>query len=241
MDNLVIENLIKIARSEIEQIQELNFFDSFALEMTNILILQQSKQKLSFLTTEAMIWLLGILFLVPINLLVFQKWLLYSNQFRGFAIVISLSAIFSCGILLCLNFFLWQRAKKLKNIAIILNKIERYNSLIQNLQLITRLNTLSGVVVENNGRSASEITTALQLTKDSLLKSLEIENFVLENQQLKIQERYQLFNNLEEDLVQFMSLPNEESNIEYQQLLIETIQIGLSVHQEVRKNVTLFS
>lgn len=241
MDNLVIKDILKIDRSEIEQILELNFFNSLALEMSDILLLHQSKHKLSFLISEVTIWFLGILFLVPINLLIFQKWLLHSNQFQGFAIVIILSAMLSLGILLCLNSFLWQRAKKLKNLAIILNKIEDYNSLIQNLQLITKFNTLSTVAHKNKHQSASEITTALQLTKDSLLKSLEIENFILENQQLKLQERYQLLNNLEDNLVQFMSLPNEQSNTEYQQLLAETIQIGLSVHQEVRKNITRFS
>lgn len=238
MNNSVIRDILKIDRSELEQILELNFFDSLALEMTDILLLHQSKHKLSFLITEAIIWFLGILFLVPINLLFFQRWLLYSNQFQGFAIVIILSAMLSLGILLCSNFFLWQRAKKLKNIAVILNKIEDYNSLIQNLQLITKFNTLSTIATQNSHQSTSEISTALQLTKDSLLKSLEIENFILENQQLKLQERYQLFNNLEDNLVQFMSLPNEQSNTEYQQLLTETIQIGLSVHQEVRKNIT---
>ena len=236
--NLVIEDILKINRLEIEQILQLNFFNSIALEMTDILILRQSKQKLSFLVTEAVILFLGILFLVPINLLIFQRWLLYSNQLQGFAIVIIGSAILSLGILLCLNFFLWQRAKKFKNIAIVLNKIEDYNRSIQNLQLITKLNTLSTVDCKNKHQSASEITTALKLTKDSLLKSLEIENFILENQQLKLQERYQLLNNLEDDLVRFMSLPNEQSNIEYQQLLTEAIQLGLSVHQEMRKHIT---
>ena len=145
--------------------------------------------------------------------------------------MIILSAMLSLGILLCLNFFLWQRAKKIKNIAVIFLKIKDYNSLIKNLQLITKLNTLSTVDCKNKYQSASEITTALQLTKDSLLKSLE-------NQQLKLQERYQLFNNLEDNLVRFMSLPNEQNSTEYQQLLAETIQIALSVHQEVRKNIT---
>ena len=238
MDNLVIEDILKIDRSELEQILELNFFNSLALEITALLILQQSKQKISFFITEAIIWFLCILFLVPINLLIFQQWLLHSNQLRGFAIVIIGSVISSLGILLCLNFFLWQRAKKLKSLALILNKIEGYNSLIQNLQLITKFHNISTVATPNSSQSASEITIALKLTKDSLLKSLEIENFILENQQLKLQDRYQLFNNLEDDLVRFMSLPNEQNETEYQQLLAEAIQIGLSVHQEVRKHIT---
>ena len=52
-------------------------------------------------------------------------------------------------------------------------------------------------------------------------------------------DRYQLFANLEDNLIQFLSLPNNHDHSEYQQLLIEAIQIGLSVHQEVRKIQTL--
>ncbi|MGK7934384.1 MAG: hypothetical protein AB4206_01020 [Xenococcaceae cyanobacterium] len=57
--------------------------------------------------------------------------------------------------------------------------------------------------------------------------------------QENISDRYQLFTNLEDDLVQFLSSSNDSHYSEYQQLLTEVIQIGLSVHQEVRKIQTL--
>ena len=243
MNNLVVAENLQINQSELEQILEFNFFDTWALEMTNVLILRQHKNKLSFIFSEFVIWFLGILFLVPIQLLIFQQWLLHGNQIRGFITVISLSAIISLGILVSFNLFLWQQAKKLKSIAIILDKIDAYNRLIQNLQVVTKFNSLSTVVTQNSDRSSLGISTALQTTKDSLLKSLELEKFILHNQQLQLQDRYQLLNSLEDNLVQFMSISNKnkQNETEYQQLLAEVIQIGLSVHREVRKNISLSS
>ncbi|VEP12105.1 conserved hypothetical protein [Hyella patelloides LEGE 07179] len=239
MKKLVAWDGLQIKSTELERVLQFGFFDSLALEMTNVLILRYHKNKLSFFLSEAALGFLGILFLVPINLLILQKWLLYSNQLQGFIIIIGISIILSLALLLGLNLYLWQQAKQLKSIATTLNKIDDYNRLINNFQLLTKFNTLSTVTTQDNSESSSEITTALQTTKDSLLNSLELEKFVLCNQELQSQDRYQLLNNLEDDLVQLMSLSSQQNETEYQQLLAEAIQIGLTVHQEVRKNMTL--
>jgi hypothetical protein len=238
MHNSLTWDRLKIEQPEIESILQCNLFDNLAIEMANLLISHQSKNKLSFVLTEATLVFLGTLFLVPINLLIGQKWLSYHNQFYGFAIVISLSLTLALTFLLALNLWLWRQAKKIKNIAAILQKIARYNHLIQNFQLLTKFNNLSTVDNDKKSQSNSDIVTTLQVTKDSLLKSLELENFILHNQQLQSQERYQLLNNLEDDLVQFMSLSNQKNTTEYQQLLAEAIAIGLSVHQELRQKIS---
>jgi hypothetical protein len=46
--------------------------------------------------------------------------------------------------------------------------------------------------------------------------------------------RYQLLANLEFGLINLESFSPNESN-DYQQLLTEVVEIGLSIHQEVRK------
>jgi hypothetical protein len=235
-DSLNWEHL-KIKQSEIEDILECNLFDNLAIEMANLLILHQGKNKLSFLLTEATLGFLGTLFLVPINLLVGQKWLSSNNQFQSFALAICLALIFALAFLLTLNLFLWKQAQKIKNIAAILEKITRYNHLIQNFQLLTKFNNLSTIANAHKSQSNTDMVTALQITKESLLKSLELENLVLHNQQLQSQQRYQLLNSLEDDLVQFMSQSNQQNTTEYQQLLAEVMTIGLSVHQELRQNI----
>ena len=55
--------------------------------MAKFVILSHNQNKLSFLITEATLGFLGILFLVPINLLLGQKWFSTQNQFYGFITV----------------------------------------------------------------------------------------------------------------------------------------------------------
>jgi hypothetical protein len=237
MHNSLTWDCLKIKQPEIEGILECNLFDNLAIEMANLLILHQSQNKLSFLLTETTIGFLGTLFLVPINLLIGQKWLAYNNQFQSFALAICLALIFSLASLLTLNLLLWRQAKKIKNIAAILEKIARYNHLIQNFQLLTKFNNLSTIVGDREFQSNTEMVTALNITKETLLKSLELESLVLHNQQLQSQQRYQLLNNLENDLVQFMSQSDRQNTTEDRQLLTEIMTIGLSVHQELRQNI----
>lgn len=241
MKNLVEANALDISATEIEDILQFDLGTSLALEMAHVLILRHREKYLSFWLLEAALMFLGTLFLVPINLLIWQKWLSDSNQLQSFIIVISCSTILSFAILLCFNGYLWQKAKKLKTIAIILKKIAGYNCLIENLQLMTAFNSLSAISPPNSDRSSLEIATALQITKDSLLKSIEIEKFILRDRRLQLKERYQLFNNLEADLIEYMSFSNRQNTTENSQLLAEAIQIGLSVHKELRKNITLSS
>ena len=99
-----------------------------------------------------------------------------------------------------------------------------------------------GVISES--WSISELKTALNLTKNSLLKSIELETF-LDHHQIKsnyasvsFKNRYQLLANLEHNLIN-LSLPETDSHQEYQQLLNEAVNIGLSVHQEMRKITTI--
>ena len=241
MKNLVEANDLFISPTEIEDILQFNFGTSLALEMARVLILRHKERYQSFWLLEAALLFLGMLFLVPINLLIWQKWLSDSNQLQSFIRVISCSIILSFAILLYFNGYLWQKAKKLKTIAIILKKIEGYNCLIKNLQLMAIFNNLSTISLPNSDRTSSEIATALQITKDSLLKSIEIEKLILRDRRLQLRERYQLFNNLEADLIEYMSFSHRQNTTENSQLLAEAIEIGLSVHKELRKNITLSS
>ncbi|MDJ0687321.1 MAG: hypothetical protein QNJ41_02315 [Xenococcaceae cyanobacterium MO_188.B32] len=164
-----------------------------------------------------------------------------TNNTGGFFLILGISLLFSTIGLSILNYHLWLRAKKLKSLAIILEKIEQYNQLINNLKLVNQINRLNysdNNTTQSDFKQLSEIKAALKLTKVSLLKSIDLEKIVNLTQK-NIGGRDQLFTNLEDDLIQFLSWPKNNYHSEYQQLLTEAVQIGLSVHQEVRKIQTL--
>ena len=241
MRNSVNWDELRITQSELDNLWELDLFSSWAIDLSRVLILYKRQELKSLLITEISILFLSLVLFFPLNLIIFRHLGFLANNLSGFIGILAIAIIFSAALLLFLNYYLWLRAKKIKNLTIILDKIDRYNQLINNLQIITQINHLNRTDFsdgENELELSSEIKTALGSTKTSLIKSIEIEKIINLNQQFP-SDRYQSFANLEDNLIQFLSLPNHNSHSEYQQLLTEAIQIGLSVHQEVRKIQTL--
>jgi hypothetical protein len=231
---------IQIKQAELDSVFHLNLFSTWAIDISRLILLHKRKYLKSVLITEISLLFLGLLLFFPVNLILLGNLNLLTNNISGFILIVAIAIVFSTILLLILNYYLWQKAKNLKSLTLILEKINDYNCLIDNLKIITELNSLNSTneVAQNNLNLSSEIKTALTLTKDSLIKSIELEKFINRNRTIR-RDSYQLFNNLEENLIQFISLPHHNLNNDYQKALGDIIQIGLSVHQEIRKIQTL--
>ena len=138
-----------------------------------------------------------------------------------------------------INYYLWHKAKQLKVLAILLEKVKQYNNLLANLKLVAKLNMINfnDSLNQEISNSIPELKNALELTKNSLIKSIELETMIYRDRHL-INNRYQLLATLESGLVNLGSLSSNDAN-EYQKLISEAIAIGLSIHQEVRKTQIL--
>ncbi|MGD1920032.1 MAG: hypothetical protein ACFCAD_14745, partial [Pleurocapsa sp.] len=95
-------------------------------------------------------------------------------------------------ILFIFNFYLWQKAKRIKLLSRLLEKIADYNNLINNFQLLAKINRLSSQNIDiaknqitNNLQAIDELKEVLELTKTSLLNSVELESFIYNNPQVK--------------------------------------------------------
>ncbi len=259
---------LKISQAELDKIVELNIISTWAMVLSRVFLLRQGEYRQSLIFTESSFLFIGLLFFFPINLITFRKLGLLNNNSSGFILVIVSTFILSSFFLTIFNYYLWQKAKKIKTLAKLVAKVDKYNDLISNFQILANLNLITndnsrfnsqtltekskseitpsllqdGVISES--WSISELKTALNLTKNSLLKSIELETF-LDHHQIKsnyasvsFKNRYQLLANLEHNLIN-LSLPETDSHQEYQQLLNEAVNIGLSVHQEMRKITTI--
>ena len=235
---------LKISQAELDEIFELDILSTWAIELGRVVILKKPEYLKSLLFTEGSILLINLLFFFPINLIIFRNLGWLENDFSGLTLVLISATVLSILLAILFNYYLWHKAKKLKVLATLLAKIAQYNRLIDNLQLFAELTYLTTSNPDNtqkiiyNSQSEAELKTALSLTRNSLIKSIELEKIINQNQQLK-GDRYLLLANLEHNLINFVSLPHDTSNDEYQQLLTEVVDIGLSVHQEIRKIQTL--
>ncbi|MDJ0532823.1 MAG: hypothetical protein QNJ70_10060 [Xenococcaceae cyanobacterium MO_207.B15] len=236
---------LEISPAELEELLNFDLLSTWAIDISRVFLLRQAKYRNSLLFTEGCYLFLVFILLFPINLIIFRNFGWLTNNTNGLILVLASTGFLSCLLLLFLNYHLWLKAKKLKVFAIIIKKVNQYNDLIEHLKLAAELNSLSSQKYGNkkaqetinNSSSEIELETALTLTKNSLIKSIELEKIITRDRNLA-KNRYQLLANLETSLVNLGSLSQPESD-DYQQLLSESIEIGLSVHQEIRKTKTL--
>ena len=230
---------LKISQAELDRVLNIGIVFNWAIAFTRILILRQSQYWQSFILTQSTFLFLNLLFFFPINLIVFRKLGWLDNNATGLITVSIATAIWSFISTIVCNYYLWQKAKKLKLLSKLLTKVERYNQLIDNFGFITNVSLLNNTG-SNNSLSLTKFRTALNLTKNSLLKSIELESFVYRYQQNTLRHRtfksdnYEgLLADLEDDLITWSSL--EIDCTQHRHLLDEAIDLGLSVHQEVKK------
>lgn len=237
---------LEISQTELDELVNFDLLSDWAINISHVFLLRRKKYYKSLLMTEGVYLFLIFLLLFPINLITFRNFNWLSNNINGFSLVLATTVFLSILILLILNYYLWHQAKRLKVFAVLLEKVRQYNNLINNLKIVAQLNNFgSDIQSIDNSQAQTELKTVLNLTKNSLIKSIELEKVIHRvhavNSEMNYQttnNRYQLLANLESGLINLESLTQYDTD-NYQQLLSEAIEIGLSVHQEIRKTQTL--
>ncbi|WP_036485612.1 hypothetical protein [Myxosarcina sp. GI1] len=233
---------LQIEQSELDNLLKFNILSTWALDFARVTMLHQKKARISLLFTQASILFLILLLFFPINLIIFRNLGWLSNNISGLILLLLSTIVCSLSIALLFNYYLWRLAKQLKVFAILLDKVERYNHLIDSLKLLSEIESVKyndeRDALAANLQSRAELTTALNLTKNSLIKSIELEKVISRDRQFG-NDPYQMLANLENNLINLLSFPQTNSSNEYQQLLTEAVEIGLSVHQEIRKTQSL--
>lgn len=237
---------LNISQAELSAAFEPNLFCSWAIALGNVLILHQPNSRNSILKIAGSCLFISLLLSFPIILIVSRHLGWVSNSIQGLITTLMITVGFSSLFVASFNYYLWRKAKQLKLLINLLSKVKQYNKLIGSFQLLSNINRLNNT---NNTKeiadiqSVIELKSAFRLTKDSLLKSIELENYIythrLTNSEMAFpQNSAQILADLEDNLVHISS-PATAHNLEYQQLLDEAVDLGLSIHQEIKKFCTL--
>jgi hypothetical protein len=147
-----------------------------------------------------------------------------------------LTELFALGLLLTFgNVYLWKQCQKVKSLARLMDEVDKYNGVIQAITLVDELELVGNSTTQLNHLSnRQEVVEALKVTKESLISALRVQR-ILRRHKSFIGSRYELLANLENNLNTLMSFEVSNHASEYGRLLNESLQIGMSVHKEVRK------
>jgi len=223
---------LKIPEKELEDLSGIALSDGFAADFYRPAALGDGKKLFSLLLNELLIFCLTLVVSLPVALLANQHNVGSFSDAEIFVRVLQITLGLSLAITVAWNVYKWVKAKPLATLADLLDEVEKYHEVIQALDIIDRL-TAAGNLQANLIKRRDAIE-ALQITRESLVCALRTERILRENKDF-IGRRYELFANIESNLAALMAVDVSDRATEYGRLLNEALEIGMSVHKEVRK------
>ena len=223
---------LRIPEKELEDLSGIALSDGFSGNFYRPATLRDGKKLFALLLHELLIFCLTLVVSLPVALLVNKHGADSVSDAAIFVRVLQITLGLSLATTVAWNVYQWVKEKPLATLAGLLDEVEKYHEVLQALDIIDRL-TAAGNLQANliNRQDAIE---ALKITRESLVSALKTERILRENQEF-IDRRYELFANIESNLAALMAMDVSDRATEYGRLLNEALEIGMSVHKEVRK------
>ena len=230
-------NQLQITKAELERVFEPNIIDELAIAFSSVLYFKHSRDSNGLLLATGSFFFISLLLLFPVNLIVLRQLGLVNNNF-GLILVLLLSTCISILLLIVSSLYLYRKAKKIKRLTTLLNKVKQYNQIINSFNLLANISSIANSK-NTSYKNTIELKSVLNLTKNTLLESIKLENFLYRHQTWEIPNDYS-YNPLQllayfEDNLASLSFEETERNTEYKQLLEDAVDLSLSVRQEMRK------
>ncbi|MEG4005009.1 hypothetical protein QUA41_02710 [Microcoleus sp. Pol11C1] len=223
---------LKISEKELEDLSGIALSDGFAADFYRPAVLRDGKKLFSLLLNELLIFCVTLVVSLPVALLANKHNVGSFSDAEIFVRVLQITLGLSLAITVAWNIYKWVKAKPLATLAGLLDEVEKYHEVIQALYIIDRLTDAGNL--QANLINRGDAIEALKITRESLVCALKTERILRENQQF-IGRRYELFANIESNLAALMAVDVSDRATEYGRLLNEALEIGMSVHKEVRK------
>lgn len=185
--------------------------------------LKSSRSRLNFFLGE----LIVSLALTPI--LVGFLYLFVLRPLLGSSLLAAIAALLIIPFLIIAGRWLWRVRTTPKVLVALLDDVDRYHATLKAIEISDRLAEAGS----SGGTSGDRQTliSALQLTRNDLVRALQTERILRENQEFLATNPTIFANNL----TAIQSLRVSQKASEYGRLLDEALQIGVSIREEMQK------
>lgn len=200
-------------------------------------VFRSTSRSLQFLFTEVLVFALLFIFTLPIGLAVTRNSVNSFDQLPVILLFFQATLGSAIVLLTAWNLYMWRRVRQMKPLLRLLDEVDQFNQILGAIEVIDRLNA-----AKNSQQSAfvsatlsdrQQVLSALNLTRDTLVAGLSTEKILRENRGL-LSRSSDLVANIESNLAAIEALSVSDRANDYQQLLQEALQIGISVQREVQ-------
>jgi hypothetical protein len=223
---------LKINSEQLDDLLNLDVVTTISIDFYRGFKLKDTQRIFSVLLTEFFALMLILIFVMPVSMMVLRELeFLPENSANVYPLLIIIVGI-SLMVLCFGNLWILMKVKQHKSLAILLKKVDQYNQVIAALIFLKELNIESNL--DSQQQNSQELIAALTTTKASLIDALQITQ-MMRKYQGAMSQSSPLLINLEHNLEHLMTFDMTHQNSQYRQLLNDAVEIGISVHRELRK------
>ncbi len=221
LDNLRITN---------RDLDELTGLDISDLSMgwgTRLSVFQRPRLFWAWLINQGLVLAVTLVLWLPASLVLGRN-LAGPMVFIGVGIVGAFSTTIAHG------FYSIRKGQQLKVLSHLLDEVDRFNEMIKAVEILEELRQTDNTSRHLKLDNPEAVKEALHLTRESLVCGLMSDKIMRKHQRF-ITRRHELFASIETNLSNLQTLQAIEMAGDYGQLLNEALQVGTSVHQELRQ------
>ncbi|WP_088892707.1 hypothetical protein [Leptolyngbya ohadii] len=231
--------LLKITARELEHITGLDISNTFMGRVYRPSVFRKPQQMLSFVVTELLTFGLMLVFCLPLSLVLARSFGNLNPATGTIVLFLQVALAVSVGFFLLWNTYMVLQSRKLRILGQLLEEVDKHNEILDAVDVIDQLGAVKPM--RKQGTSLIDrpaVIEALTATRESLICALMTEKILRKHQRL-IARRYELFTQIETNLVTLQTIQMTQQATEYAQVLNEALAIGKTVRQELNQFLDL--
>lgn len=228
VSTLNLDNL-RITNRDLDELTGLDISDLSMGFGTRLSVFQKPKLRWAWLLNQSLVLTVGLVLWVPVCLVLGRN-----VTTQPLALFIGLGAGGAIATTVGYSLYGIYKGRQLKVLSHLLDEVDRFNEMITAVEILQELRQADGSSQRLALDNPEDVKEALHLTRESLVCGLMSDKIIRKHQRF-IARRHELFTSIETNLSSLQTLQASDLAGDYGQLLNEALQVGASVHQELRK------
>ncbi|MEN8445527.1 MAG: hypothetical protein ABG776_11005 [Cyanobacteria bacterium J06555_13] len=219
---------LRITNRDLDELTGLDISDLSMGWGTRLSVFCRPRLRLAWLINQGLVLSVALVLWLPVCLVVGRNLV---GQATGVFMGVGLGGAISTTV--AHGLYGIHKGAQLKVLSHLLDEVDRFNEMIKAMEILEELRQADGSSRRLSLDNPDAVKEALHLTRESLICGLMSDKIMRKHQRF-IARRHELFASIETNLSSLQTLEASDMAGDYGQLLNEALQVGTSVHQELR-------
>ncbi|MEA5466273.1 hypothetical protein [Leptothoe sp. PORK10 BA2] len=230
MDEVNLDNL-RITNRDLDEVTGLDISELSMGRGTRLSVWRHPKLRWSWLLNQGLVLAVALVLWLPVVLVLGRS---LGGQAPRLGVFMGVGLGGAIATTVAHGLYGIHKGRQLQVLSHLLDEVDRFNEMIKAVEILEELRQADGPSKRLSLDNPEAVKEALHLTRESLMCGLMSDKIMRKHQRF-IARRHELFASIETNLSSLQTLQVSELAGDYGQLLNEALQVGTTVHQELRK------